>query len=99
MTNPRGQLHGGMTAAIIDDIIGATIYTSGIASSFTSINIAVDYFSAASLGDFILAETRIIKSGKQFINVQCEIWNDQKTRLIARGYSNVFKTESVVKDN
>ena len=41
--------------------------------------------------DNIVAETQIIKRGKQFVNAQCEIWNADKTRLIARGTSNLFK--------
>ncbi|RYZ52015.1 MAG: hypothetical protein EOP49_10500 [Sphingobacteriales bacterium] len=32
-------------------------------------------------------------SPEQFINAECEIWNADKTRLIAKGYSNLFKTE------
>ena len=38
------------------------------------------------------AKTNIVKKGKQFINAQCELWNADKTRMIARGYSNLFKT-------
>lgn len=28
------------------------------------------------------------------INAQCEIWNADKTRMIARGYSNLLKISS-----
>lgn len=94
MTNPIGKLHGGVTAAIIDDIIGATIFSLGVPVFYTTINNVIDYFSAASENDFILAETTIVKQGRQFINAQCEIWNADRTRLIARGYSNLFKTEA-----
>ena len=51
----------------------------------------LDYFSTAKENDNIVAETKIIKRGKQFVNAQCEIWNADKTRLIARGTSNLFK--------
>ena len=36
MTNPAGLLHGGVTAGIIDDLIGATVYTLGLSSAFTT---------------------------------------------------------------
>ncbi|SEH34999.1 PaaI family thioesterase [Chryseobacterium culicis] len=89
--NPIGNLHGGVTAAIIDDIIGATMFSLNENSFITTINNVIDYFSTAKENDNIVAETKIIKRGKQFVNAQCEIWNADKTRLIARGASNLFK--------
>ena len=56
-----------------------------------TVNNTIDYFSTARENDRIVAETKIIKRGKQFVNTQCEIWNEDKTRLIARGTSNLFK--------
>ncbi|MBK1894536.1 PaaI family thioesterase [Chryseobacterium paridis] len=89
--NPIGNLHGGVTAAIVDDIIGATMFSLNENSFITTINNVIDYFSTAKENDNIVAETIIIKRGKQFVNAQCEIWNADKTRLIARGTSNLFK--------
>lgn len=89
--NPIGNLHGGVTAAIVDDIIGATMFSLNENSFITTINNVIDYFSTAKENDIIVAETTIIKRGKQFVNAQCEIWNTDKTRLIARGTSNLFK--------
>ncbi len=89
--NPMGNLHGGVTAAIMDDIIGATMFSLNEKSFITTINNVIDYFSTAKENDRIIAETKIIKRGKQFVNAQCEIWNSDKTRLIARGTSNLFK--------
>ncbi|ALR31927.1 thioesterase [Chryseobacterium sp. IHB B 17019] len=89
--NPVGNLHGGVTAAIVDDIIGATMFSLNENSFITTINNVIDYFSTAKENDNIVAETKIIKRGKQFVNAQCEIWNADKTRLIARGTSNLFK--------
>ncbi len=92
--NPMGNLHGGVTAAIIDDVIGATMFSLNEKTFIVTVNNSIDYFSAAKENDNIVAETKIIKRGKQFINAQCEIWNADKTRLIARGTSNLFKTNS-----
>jgi acyl-coenzyme A thioesterase 13 len=89
--NPIGNLHGGITAAIVDDVIGATMFSLNENSFMTTINNVIDYFSTAKENDNIVAETKIIKRGKQFVNAQCEIWNADKTRLIARGTSNLFK--------
>lgn len=92
MTNPVKGLHGGVTAAIIDDIIGATMFSLNEEYFYTTVNNVIDYFSPAREGDLIVAETSIIRKGKQIVNAQCEIWNADKTRLIARGYSNLLKT-------
>ena len=92
--NPMGNLHGGVTAAIIDDVIGATMFSLNEDSFIVTINNSIDYFSAAKEHDQIVAETKIIKRGKQFVNAECEIWNTDKSRLIARGTSNLFKINS-----
>ena len=91
--NPIGNLHGGVTAAIIDDALGATVFSLNEPSFFTTINNVIDYLGIAKKGEKIIAETNIIKRGKQFVNAQCEIWNSDKSRLLAKGTSNLFKTE------
>lgn len=93
--NPVGNLHGGVTAAIIDDILGATMFTYNEPFFYSTINNVIDYFSTAKLGETIVAKTKILKKGKQFVNAECEIWNSNQTRLIAKGYSNLFKTEVI----
>lgn len=92
--NPMGNMHGGITAAIIDDIIGATMFSLNENNFIVTINNSIDYFSTAKENDIIVAETKIIKRGKQFVNAECEVWNADKTRLIARGTSNLFKINS-----
>ena len=92
MTNPMGTLHGGVTAAMMDDVIGATMFSFNEEHFYTTINNVIDYFAPAFENDIIIAETSIIKKGKQIVNAQCEIWNAGKSKLIARGYSNLLKT-------
>lgn len=94
MTNPMGMLHGGVSAGIIDDIIGATIFCMDFSHSFTTINNYIDYFAPAKEGDTIEAQTSIVKLGRQIINMQCEIWLPSKKRLIARAYSNLIRIEN-----
>ena len=90
MTNPYGILHGGITAGIIDDLIGATVFILGLQHRFTTVNNNIDYFAPAKLGDMITAKTTVIKQGKTIINLQCEIFLPSKNRLIAKGYSNML---------
>jgi len=97
MSNPIQSLHGGVTASIADDCIGATMFSLNEETFYTTINLVVDYFAPAHIGDTILAKTLIIKKGRQMVNAQCEIWNADQTRLIARATSNLFKTNVVKK--
>ncbi len=96
MTNPMGILHGGTTAAIIDDAVGAAVFSLGKTHAYTTVNLAVDYFSTAKVGDTIIAITSIVKNGNQIVNTHCEIWNADKTRMIAKGSSNLIKTATEI---
>lgn len=91
MTNPMGILHGGTTAAIIDDAVGAAVYSLGKPNLYTTVNLAVDYFASAKAGETIIAVASIIKNGNQIINTSCEIWNADRSRMIAKGHSNLIK--------
>jgi acyl-coenzyme A thioesterase 13 len=93
MMNPAKTLHGGVTAAIIDDVIGATMYSFNEDYFYTTVNMSVDYFAPAMENENIIAETSIVKKGTQITNAQCEIWNADKSRLLARGHCNLLKTE------
>ncbi|MBT8300945.1 MAG: PaaI family thioesterase [Maribacter sp.] len=93
MTNPLGIIHGGTTAAIIDDAIGAAVFSLGVPHVYTTVSLSVDYFSRAKTGETIIAQTKVIKKGKQIINAECEVWNAEKTRMIAKGHSNLIQTK------
>ena len=93
MTNPFGILHGGITAAIIDDAIGAAVYSLDNSHIYTTVNLAVDYFSSAKAGEVVIAQTVMGKKGNQIMNVECLVWNKGKSRLLAKGHSNLIKTK------
>jgi acyl-coenzyme A thioesterase 13 len=95
MTNPIGTLHGGVTAAIIDDIIGATMYSLDETFFNTTLSNVIDYYSAARENDILVAESTLVKNGTQFANAECIVWNQDKTRMIAKGYSTMFKIQAV----
>lgn len=97
MTNPMHILHGGITAAIIDDAIGAAIYSLDNSHAYTTVNLGVDYFKSAKTGDTIIAETNIVKKGNQIMNAECLVWNSDKSSLIAKGHSNLIKTKLELK--
>lgn len=91
MLNIMKTLHGGVSAGIIDDLCGATTFTLSDDHVYTTLNNYIDYFGSAVEGDTIIAETHVIKAGRQFVNVICEIWNEDRSRLLVKGTSNLFK--------
>ncbi len=93
MTNAMGNLHGGVTSGIVDDILGATVFSLGEPHFYATINLSIDYLSAVKEGEVVIAHSEVIKQGRQLIHAQCEIWNADQTRLVARGQSNLLKTE------
>lgn len=99
MTNPMHILHGGITAAIIDDAIGAAVYSLNNTHAYTTVNLGVDYFKSAKAGDTIIAQTNIVKKGNQIMNAECLVWNSDKTSLIAKGRSNLIKTKLELNTN
>lgn len=88
-TNPMGYLHGGVIAAIADDMIGATILSSGLARQFMSLNLDVQYVAPAKLGDTIVAKTRLVDAGKRILTLDWSILGSGE-ELLARGSSQVF---------
>ena len=98
MTNPMNILHGGITAAIIDDAIGAAVYSLDNSHMYTTVNLTIDYFAPAKVGDELIAATQIIKKGSQIINASCTVWNENKTRMIAKGQSNLIRTNIGLKE-
>lgn len=92
MTNFMQILHGGATAAIIDDAIGAAVYSLGNTHAYTTVNLSIDYFKSAKAGETIIAKTSIVKKGNQIINAECEVWNTDSSKMIAKGHSNLIKT-------
>lgn len=90
-TNPAGILHGGIAAAIIDDTIGAAVFSLGREDFFTSIGLQVDFLKRAKPGDKITAKATMVRVGRTVIHAKCSIEN-KNGDLIATGHSQLVKT-------
>ncbi len=84
MTNPAKLLHGGMIAAIIDEMIGMTIFVNGEKEFFFSIGLNVDFISNVRLGQTIVAKSFIIKKSPRLIHATCELYGPEN-KLVAKG--------------
>jgi len=89
MTDPGGILHGGVMAAMIDDLIGLRVNAFAADVFFVSINLSVDYLSSARAGDKVVAQARSIRQGQRGVNTECERRRADGV-LPARGRSNLI---------
>lgn len=73
MTNPAGYLHGGIQAAMLDDVMGTACATLGYDTALLTVNMTVDYLGTARKGDTIRAVASIFREGKNLIHVTGEL--------------------------
>ncbi len=93
MTNPAEILHGGVVAGIVDDLMGATIYSMELPGLYVTVNLDVSFFAIAKLGDVIQAKTKLLKKGRKIINMECEVWHPAKNILVAKGSANLIRAD------
>jgi acyl-coenzyme A thioesterase 13 len=90
MTNPMGIIHGGTTAAILDDIMGLMVFTLRNDKFFTTISLTVDYLSSAKEGEEITGEARLVKQGSRLIYTDAQLYRADG-KLMANGRSHLIE--------
>lgn len=91
MTNPAGIMHGGIAAAIMDEVIGMTTFTLGSDAFFAASNLNVDFLRPGNKGETLKVVSEVIRAGKTMAHVECRIYNEAE-KLIAKATSNMVKT-------
>ncbi|MCY7351460.1 MAG: PaaI family thioesterase [Cytophagaceae bacterium] len=89
--NPGGILHGGTAAAMMDDVMGMTVFSLGLEAFYSSVNLSVDFLWSAKPGETITAKSTIVRQGRKIVNAACEIRNAEGV-LIAKATSNLVAT-------
>ncbi|MES2732821.1 MAG: PaaI family thioesterase [Bacteroidota bacterium] len=92
MTNPIGILHGGIAAAMMDEVVGATVYSLGSEYFYVSVNLNVDYLSSAKLGDVVLVHSQVVRKGRNIVHAECQITNTEG-KLLVKATTNMLATE------
>ena|ERR1035437_5629648 len=88
MCNPSGFMHGGVHAAIIDDVIGMTVASLGNEHHFVSVNLNVDFLGNIKEGEKVICRSKVVRKGKQIIHMICEI-QDVNGKLLSKASSNM----------
>jgi uncharacterized protein (TIGR00369 family) len=91
MTNPYGNIHGGMMSLVIDEAIGWAVVSLEAEQNYTSLTLNVDFLYAIKKGERMRAESKVLRMGKKIINVECHVY-DMHGRVLARANSNLIAT-------
>jgi len=91
MTNPYGNIHGGMMSLVIDEAIGWAVVSLDAGQNYTSLTLNVDFLYAVKKGERMSAESKVLRTGKKIINVECHVY-DMQGRILARANSNLIAT-------
>lgn len=94
MANPTGLLHGGMQAALMDDVVGITTATLGYEGFPISIDFHIDYLGKVKVGELVRVIGKVVREGRNILHMTAEIY-DLKRNLISTGNSNLFKTHFI----
>lgn len=91
MTNPYRNIHGGMMALVMDEVIGWAVVSLDTDNHYTSLNLNVDFLYAIKEGERLKAVSEVIREGKKIIHVECRVY-DLQDRLLAKATSNLIVT-------
>jgi acyl-coenzyme A thioesterase 13 len=87
--NAAGILHGGIQAAMLDEVMGTSVATLDLPSFHISIDLNVAFLGRAKLGDTVTGTGRVVREGRRVVYCEGELV-DAEGRLMARASSNLI---------
>ncbi len=93
MTNAARVLHGGVIAALMDEVMGMTVYVYSKGRYHASVNLSVDYLTAGKVADVVTARSTILRMGRRVVSISCTLRNDEGA-LMAHASSNLIAVNS-----
>ncbi|MBO9640438.1 MAG: PaaI family thioesterase [Siphonobacter aquaeclarae] len=91
MCNPAGVLHGGVAAAMMDEVMGMTVFSLDLDHFYMSVNLNIDYLFGARSGEHVNVRSEVIRKGKKVVHTECRIY-DAEGRLLTKATSNLIAT-------
>ena len=89
-----GYLHGGCTAAMVDQITGLTFLVMSGGSTSVSVELNVSYLTLARAGETLDVYAKLIKSGKSLAFLEADIRNEAG-KQVASGKHTVAVIDNV----
>ena len=78
MSNPLGNLHGGMIAAMVDTTMGALSYYMAGNRLTPTITLKVDYVRPAMIGQPVYVGCSCTNCGRTMCYVTCKAWQEDE---------------------
>jgi uncharacterized protein (TIGR00369 family) len=97
MCNPGKILHGGIASLMLDDVIGMGNFVAGSEFLMTSINLSVDFLSAAQVGERLEVSAKLVRSGANLNHWEAVI-QKESGKIVAKASSNLIKTHVKIAD-
>ncbi|MBB6326505.1 uncharacterized protein (TIGR00369 family) [Algoriphagus iocasae] len=97
MCNPTKILHGGVASLMLDDGIGIANFVAGSEYLMTSINLSVDFLSSAQIGEIVVLEANLVRSGANLNHWEAVI-KKESGKIVAKASSNMIKTHIKISD-
>ena len=92
MTNSVGILHGGVTAMIMDEVLGSLTFTVDIETFFATSNLNVHYLSNTQVGETIVVKGQVNRQGRNLINAEAKMYHKATGKLMAVASADLAKT-------
>jgi uncharacterized protein (TIGR00369 family) len=93
LANRFGAIHGGMTAAMMDDVMSVAAGLSIVWGEITpTLEMKVSYISQATPGARLIAEARTVRRGKTVVFLEADI-KTAEGKLVATASSTVMVTQ------
>uniref|UniRef100_A0AC35TRC4 4HBT domain-containing protein n=1 Tax=Rhabditophanes sp. KR3021 TaxID=114890 RepID=A0AC35TRC4_9BILA len=83
LANPFGSLHGGCSATLIDIVSPLTFISRPKCAPGVSVDLHVSYLVGAKLGETIIVEGSVVKSGNKLAFREGKLYNKSNNALVA----------------
>jgi uncharacterized protein (TIGR00369 family) len=91
-TNSRGFVHGGLISALADNAMGLSCWrTLGDGASLVTVNLSLDFLSAAKIGQWLEFDTVFVKPGATLCFAQAFVTADGEPCAKANGVFRVVR--------
>jgi acyl-coenzyme A thioesterase 13 len=88
-TNRYGNLHGGVTASLVDNVSTLSLMSAELPPG-VSTDLNVTYLRPASIGDTVIIDAKCLKKGRTLAFLTVDITNKESGKLIAQGRHTKF---------
>jgi uncharacterized protein (TIGR00369 family) len=93
MTNAANVLHGGIVAAMLDEVMGMTVFVYSQGRYHASVNLNINYLLAGQIGDRIVARSHILRMGRRIVSISATL-HSANGALMAHATSNLIAIDT-----